>query len=148
MTDVLVAWDADLGAADLVIDGADLAADDGLATAVILSLFTDRRVAEDELPPFETARRGWWGDSLAEDGDEIGSKLWLLAREKRTPAVLVRAEEYAGEALAWLADDDLARAVSVSAAWTGGGWLCLSVAVDLGEGSAREYQFQDVLRAA
>lgn len=149
MTDLLLVWDADRGNADLVVDGADLAFDDGLQTAVIISLFTDRRVAEDELPPGETDRRGWWGDTLNEDPeDRTGSKLWLLARSKQTADVPVKAEEYAEEALAWLVEDGIARAVSAAAEWIARGVLALCIAIALHDGSDREYQFQDVLRAA
>ena len=41
--------------------------------------------------------------------------LWLLAREKRTPAVLARAELYVREALQWLVDDGVASAIAVAA---------------------------------
>ena len=149
MTDLRLVWDAAWGEADLAIDGADLAADDGLETAVIISLFTDRRVEEDELPAGETDRRGYWGDDLNEEpGDLTGSKLWLLSREKETPEVLVRAEEYSLEALEWLVTDGHVRAVQAVASWVRRGVLALCIVLDLRDGSAREYQFQDVRRAA
>lgn len=117
MTDALLAWDGAAYAGDLVIDAAagDLAADgDGLRTAVLVSLFTDRRVEAGELPDGETRRRGWWGDTLAAN-DEIGSRLWLLARAKRTPDTLRRAEGFAREALGWLVEDGAAEEVDVRA---------------------------------
>lgn len=149
MTDLRLIWDVASGAADLTVAGADLDSDDGLGTAVIISLFTDRRVADDELPAGESWRRGYWGDSLNDEpGDETGSKLWLLGRAKQTPAVLVRAEEYAQEALAWLVDDGIARAVAVVAAWIARGVLSLCVTIDMREGGTREFQFADALRLA
>lgn len=104
-------------AADWAVDGASLAQDDGLETAIVISLFTDRRANDDDvLPSGGDDRRGWWGDTFAEvDGDRIGSRLWLLAREKQLPEVLVRAKQYAEEALQWLIDDGIARAVYVTA---------------------------------
>ena len=147
MTDLVLAWDSASGEGDLCIAGADLAADDGLRTAVLVSLFTDRRAAADELPAGDTDRRGWWGDGLGQDQDEIGSKLWLLEREKQTPDVLVRAEAYAREALQWMLDDEVAVAVTVHAEWTRRGELGLRVAIQLPDGSSREFQFEDVLRA-
>lgn len=81
-----------------------------LATAVIVALGTDR-LAEvgDRLPdPDETDRRGWWGDYQAEqiwDGWPVGSRLWLLQREKiegpgsRRGATTVRVEQYIREAI-------------------------------------------------
>ena len=48
-----------------------------LASAVILSLFTDRRAPEGWRPEVAD-RRGWWGDAVApegEDPEETGSHL-------------------------------------------------------------------------
>lgn len=81
-----------------------------LATAVVVALGTDR-LAElsDILPdPDSSDRRGWWGDLDAEeiwDGWPIGSRLWLLQREKITGpsaaqgATVVRVEHYIREAV-------------------------------------------------
>ena len=108
MPDIALAWNNSIGAGDICIVGADLGNDDGLETAVLLSLFTDRRVRPEELPPGVSWRRGWWGDGLNDDQDQTGSKLWLLHRAKRTPDLLVRARGYASEALAWLVGDGVA----------------------------------------
>lgn len=117
-------------AADLRVSGRDLLADDSLYTAVVISLFTDARArAEDELPPELDGedRRGYWGDGL--EGESVGSRLWLLAREKDTARVRARAEQYAREALAWLVSEGLARAVDVTAAHPQGGVCQLAVRV-------------------
>lgn len=116
MTDLLLTWDPAEFAADLSIEANDLAADDGLETAVLLSLFTDREAAPgDVLPEGETDRRGWWGDAFPTvEGDKIGSRLWLLGRAKATPDVLSRAQEYAREALEWLVEDRVALKVDVT----------------------------------
>lgn len=101
---------------DVYMRNDDIATDDGLATAVLCSLFFDRRCEIDELPPGQTDRRGWWGDEFNPDGDDgIGSKLWLLAREKPTPSILARAETYAEESLSWMIQDQVAASVTVSA---------------------------------
>ena len=94
-----------MGAGDICVVGADLKAEEGLDTAIIVSLFTDARVREDELPPGHTWRRGWWGDGVDDEPDITGSKLWLLRREKATQEVLVRARGYIREALAWMLRD-------------------------------------------
>lgn len=81
-----------------------------LATAVVVALGTDRLAqASDELPdPDSNDRRGWWGDLDAEeiwDGWPIGSRLWLLQRQKITGpgaaqgATIVRIEHYIREAI-------------------------------------------------
>ena len=108
---------------DWALKRGDLAPDDGLETAVILSLFTDRRAREDDpLPDGSADRRGWWGDAYppaeARAGQEhIGSRLWLLEREKDTQDVVNRARDYAEEALQWLVDDGIAEHIEVMAGW-------------------------------
>lgn len=88
---------------------------DPLPRAVIISLFTWARAKPaDTLPG--TERCGWWGDSFAPvPGDRIGSRLWLLARTTITAHTVVRAKEYAQEALAWLVADGVASQIIVEA---------------------------------
>jgi phage gp46-like protein len=93
---------------DLVLSGGDLAVEEGLETAVLLSLFTDRRARE--LPEGETDPRGWWAE--AQD-DRWGSQLWTLSRSKLTRANVERARAYALEALAWLTADGILERVEV-----------------------------------
>lgn len=81
-----------------------------LATAIIVALGTDR-LAEpgDRLPdPDDNDRRGWWGDYQAQDiwdGWPVGSRLWLLRREKiegpgsRRGSTTVRVEQYIRECI-------------------------------------------------
>ncbi|MEJ1402584.1 MAG: phage GP46 family protein [Candidatus Sedimenticola sp. (ex Thyasira tokunagai)] len=127
---------------DLALNGADLAVDDSLQTAVILSLFTDRRAEADDIIPDGTDnRRGWWADTLADiEGDRIGSRLWLLSREKDLSEVLARAKEYAEEALQWLIDDGVASAVAVQATSTARGVLALQIRIARPQGDS-EYRF-------
>ena len=101
---------------ELTVENGDFVNDSTFTTALIISLFTDRRAkAEDPLPdPENTDRRGWWADNLAEvQDDRIGSRLWLLSREKTIKDVLIRAKQYAEEALEWLIDDGVAAKVEV-----------------------------------
>lgn len=116
MTDFALTWDNESMTADLSVAGNDLAADEGLETSVMLSLFSDRRAeAGDPLPDGEQDRRGWWADAHpVVEGDRFGSRLWLLARSKATEDVRVRAEEYAREALQWLLDDRVSPRVDVA----------------------------------
>lgn len=120
MSDIALQWDPQALTSDLAIEANDLAQDDGLRTAVVLSLFTDRRAEEGDVLPDNatTDRRGWWADAVAAiEGDKHGSRLWLLSRSKKTPDVLTRAEDYAREALQWLVEDKVAAAVSVAASF-------------------------------
>lgn len=145
MTDIALVWDAAQARADITIAPPDLRRDDGLRTAVAISLFTDALARpDDSIPDGTDDRRGWWGDLPpdGEDPDPIGSRLWLLTREKRTEATRLRAEAYAREALAWLVADDVAAAVEVRAAWAGDRGdqlrLVVTVARRSGEATANE----------
>jgi phage gp46-like protein len=134
--------DERLSGFDVALDAADLATDAGLETAVILSLFVDRRAEPDDaLPDGGEDRRGWWADAWpGVEGDRIGARLWLLAREKETLATLRRAEEYAEEALAWLIEDGVARRVGVTAERVRAGLLGLSVEIQRPDGAAARWQ--------
>ena len=129
--DIRLVWSNAAGGSDVQVELNDLSVDDGLRTAVLLSLFHDRRAEEtDVLPDAGTDRRGWWADSLAEiSGDRIGSLLWLLSRSKNLQEALSRAEEYSREALRWLLEDKVAERVEVSAAAASGNKLELLVEV-------------------
>jgi len=124
MTDLALVWNADAAAADLLLGNGQLATDAGMRTAILISLFSDARAADDEtLPEPGGDRRGWWGDAYARDDrpdagtardvNRIGSLLWLLSRSKITGQVLAQAKQACEEALAWLVRDGIASAVRV-----------------------------------
>lgn len=126
LADLALVWSSATGDADMAMIDSDLASDRGLVTAVLLSLFTDRRAEPDDAPPSGDARdrRGWWADELAEvDGDRIGSRLWLLDRAKRTRETELRAEEYVREALAWMLEDRVVSRIDVEIETTANGLL-------------------------
>lgn len=101
-------WSA---AADWAYAGADepdnvggLANKAALATAVILSLYTDRRCPPDHpLAKYaEGDLRGWWGEDILEPGETVaGSLLWLLERSVVTDEIRLYADAFTREALAW-----------------------------------------------
>lgn len=124
MTDLALAWNAKAAAADLLLGNGQLATDVGMRTAILISLFTDARAADDEaLPELGGDRRGWWGDAFARDArpdagtardvGRIGSLLWLLSRSKITARTLAQAQQACEEALSWLVRDGIASAVRV-----------------------------------
>jgi len=129
---------------DYALDGLGFAEDDGLETAVILSLFTDRRAnADDAIPDGSKDRRGWWGDSFSDvKGDLIGSRLWLLSREKQLPSVLSRAQQYAEESLKWLVDDGVAESAVVVASNPRSGILALLVSITRPGHPVKQYRFE------
>lgn len=99
------------------MSGALLTTGDDLATAILISLFTDRVANPDDVIPDGTSDpRGWWGD--AGETTPIGSRLWLLTREKQTQETLQRAYDYIVEALQWLIDDGVVAKFDVLVEWT------------------------------
>ncbi|MCR1769589.1 phage GP46 family protein [Burkholderia glumae] len=110
--------------------------DDSLCTAVILSLFCDRRADADViLPHNQTDRRGWCGDEFAtpatdaprDESDTWGSHLWLCYVSKSSVDMLERARFAAWESLQWMVRTDVASRVDVIATWTGTGDECLAL---------------------
>lgn len=160
---------------DLAMAGTDLLTDDGLKTAVLISLFTDRRAEPDDALPDDLPGqpgtgnpRGWWGDwyappqlpailgastpfapgTLPVPADRIGSRLWLLSREKQLQSVVAKAQAYCQEALAWLTDNQIAAQVSVDAEIVAPGILGLQIDILEPSGNTQNYQFQYVWGAS
>lgn len=154
---IRLTFDSEIGECDLA-QAVDGGVDEGdeLGTAVLISLFTDRRVGEEELPVVggqtdverSRARGGWWGDAYP-DGDEedaIGSRLWLLTeRGKLLPDAPLRAQAYAIEALDWMIADGVARAVEAVATRNGEGRLDLVITITRTDGSIRTYEVPDAV---
>lgn len=141
--DIALVYDPQAKAFDLSIAEGDLAADSSLETAVLLSLYTDRRALdEDELPDDGTDQRGWWADAYAQRPH--GSRLWLLSREKELGRVLQRAEEYASEALTWITGDRIAESVEVEAIHLRRGVLQLIVRIQRGNSRVLERRYDYV----
>jgi len=149
--DIRISWDVGLMEGDFIFDDSiqDLESDEGLETAVIISLFTDRRAAIDDIlpDPSNPDKRGWWGDLASPyiEGDQIGSKLWLLNREKTLESILVKAKEYAQKALAWLVDDGVAAKVSVETerqGTVGNDRLALKVKIQKYGGNQEVFNFE------
>lgn len=101
-----------VGLIDITQDGHDLLSGRTLDSAIIMSLFTNRRADDgDRLPDYEYSKMGWWSDTY--NNEQIGSRLWLLHREKCTKETLNRAIEYCKESLAWLTEDGVAKSVKL-----------------------------------
>jgi phage gp46-like protein len=99
-----------------------------LATAALISIFTDRASdPNDVIPDGSDDPRGWWGD-LGTDRP-IGSKIWLRMREKQTPAVLAAIKNDITEATRWFVDDRVADAVSVDVEYPGPGLVTCWVTI-------------------
>ncbi len=139
--DIELFWNSTKAHADFQIKDSQLAHEHDIKTAVILSLFTDRRAAEDDKLPFASAgKRGWWGDAL--NTRRIGSRLWLLSREKQLQQVVNRAREYAQEALQWLLDDGVVKVLTVEAENVSFGVLALYVRIERDNTPPASYKFE------
>ena len=116
-------------------DSGDLSTDEGLQTAIILSLFCHARAQEDDEIPDGADPRGWWGDVLAdEDNDRWGSRLWLLFRRKTTQETLRDAKHYVEEALEWLLEDNVAQSIEVDVQRSGTYRMTIDITIQRPEG--------------
>lgn len=94
----------------------DLAVTNGLETAILVSLFTDRRAHESEMRDL-MKRRGWIGDPYSEiargNGDKTGygSGYWLYEQARLNGETERGMYFETLDALKWLSDSDLALAV-------------------------------------
>ena len=121
--------DLDITTGDLRIENGDLALDRGLRSVVLVSLFSDARLPDDqELPTGECSRRGWWAEN---SGSRFGSLLWTVYRGKSIAENAERAREYAIASLEWLREDGIAERVDASASFEGG-VLCLEITITRG----------------
>ena len=102
MIDIKLKNNTQVSGYDIALSGDDIEKENGLESAIIISLFTDMRV---------NGERGFWGDSLA--GESWGSKLWTLSREKLTEQTRIKFENYVKESLQWLIKDKIASSLSV-----------------------------------
>lgn len=159
MSDISLTFDNFTQAGDLLFSGGDIALENPLKTALLISLFSDRQ-APDQLTAQDRAvgvqqpgsavnsalspRHGWWGDGL--DSDLIGSRLWQLKRIVRSgsSSVLREIESVVHEALSWMQADGIADQVGVTASWSTDSNNSVSLSIILtepGAGSGQSYQF-------
>ena len=113
-----------------LLDDGTLDERQALATAVIVALGTDALAERDDIlpDPDSTDRAGWWGDLDASEiwgGWPIGSRLWLLKRDKiedhgaARGATVTRVDRYIREALQPLVDRRIASTFDVKASRVG-----------------------------
>ncbi len=132
---------------DITLNGPDVTTEKGLRTAVMISLFTDARAHDDDvLPGNDNDRRGHWSDYFSDRS--LGSRLWLLEREKQLPQVLQRAKDYADEALQWFIDDGIAQNVNVITDWLSEGRMAIYVTIIKADGDTWQHTFEYELKGA
>lgn len=120
--DIALTFDPVARRLDLALAGGNLVLDQTPVSALLAALLCDRRARRDDdieaasdpaLPPLLDPKRGWWADFMDPLGEALGSRLWLLARAKKSEAVRRFAETAAVEALGPI---EAARGLSISVA--------------------------------
>ena len=93
----------------------DTAANEDLETAILISIMSDCKVLDTELPlqKDRMGLGGWWGDVLV--GYSIGSKIWTLKDRGINENLMSALESYTQEALQWMVDDKLLSSVKPTA---------------------------------
>lgn len=136
MSDIALLYSNDEDVADILINPPGLLVGKELETALIISLFTDRRANDDDDLELNESRRGWWADTFNTiRNDKIGSRLWLLRRAKMTSETLARAREYVLEACRWLLDDNVASSLDVETEFLGSSTIAIQITVTKPSGS-------------
>lgn len=130
-----------------------------LATAVMVALNTDRLALPDDVLPQSTPageirdRRGWWGDLDAGaiwNGWPIGSRLWLMTRDKitdsaaRQGATIEKARRFIAEALDPFVSAKICTSFTTDLRQAGLDRITGTVTLYRGPKSAVALQFQDL----
>lgn len=89
----------------------DIEKTDSFDTALLLSIFCERRASESEVPEPQR-RRGWIGNLYGIV--EYGSKLWLLYQARLTLSTVNRARGYLEQSLSWLTEGGYLKRVVVT----------------------------------
>jgi phage gp46-like protein len=144
--DIKLKYNSDLMEYDIELEdgGSDLIRESGLETAIFISLFTDRRANADDKLHNDGEFKGWWGDRL-EDGDKIGSRLWLIDG-KATQENIRKTEGYIKEALQWIIDDEVAAKFDVIVEHSGDRLDC-EIKIYYADGTKESFKYIDLWEA-
>lgn len=103
---------------DITVDqDGDLGNGDFLDTAILYSIYGERRASESEVP-ISSNRRGWIGNEGKDF--ENGSKVWLFEQARRTQSNLNELAGALQDALEWMVDDGLLERVTARTFIEGG----------------------------
>jgi len=96
-----------------IVDG-DFESVDGFDTAILMSLFIDKRANQAEVSE-SSLRRGWIGNEQNDDEDyEVGSKLWLLDQARLNQDSVNRAIDFTRDGFIWMIEDSQVKDVQVT----------------------------------
>ncbi len=118
----------------------DILTADSFDTAIIVSLFTDRRAGASEVGASRN-RRGWIGNEST-PGIEMGSKLWLFEQARNGIDTMNGLADAAQAAIQWLVDDGFAVAVSATATPSNVSLATLSILIERVPGEVERRDFE------
>ncbi len=127
--DAVLRIDIRTGLYDISIDDdGGIEVDDFFDTAILYSIYGERRANEREVVP-PNLRRGWIGNIHSRSDFENGSKLWLFEQARLNRSIMNRIADEARKALQWLVDDGLAESIDGAEVITRNGIIFLSVTI-------------------
>ncbi len=108
----------------------DFVSDDTLNNPTNVSILTDSRADESEVP--EASKRGGWSGNeiYAQIGHEMGSKLHLVKQRRFNEETKNISRDYVKKSLQWLVDDGIVEQVNVDATLIFGNPNRLEIAID------------------
>lgn len=92
---------------DISIANGDVVMDQSFDTAIVISLFSNARADENEVPK-PSNRQGVWYSP------DVGSKLWIALTSRKTNDTLNKARDYTKSCLQWLIDDGYLKNIEVN----------------------------------
>lgn len=143
--DIKFIWNETFLEGDLELNNGDLTREEGLSTAILISLFTDARADDDDDIDDPNDRRGWWGDMVSDT--PIGSKLWQFDRAKTTQTNITKFKKTIEDSLQWLIDDGVAAEITVDvyrSGTEGNDRLNFEIKIYQTDGNQTAYKFDDL----
>jgi len=115
MAFVDILLEKDNGFYDLAFDNGDLKSTQGFTSALLMSIFCERRATASEVAD-PSKRRGWWGNAFLGFTDfQIGSKLWLLSQARADQVTLNNSITFSSNAVEWFKEDKYIDKANVTA---------------------------------
>lgn len=106
---------------DISFTNGDFTLTNGLDTALLMSVYGEKRANSSEVP-VQYLQRGWWGNLFNDvENYEVGSKLWLLYQARRNQDTLNRGITYLNDGFKWLLQDTFIDRVEVTGEITNNG---------------------------
>lgn len=96
-----------------IADNGDLEMIDGFDTALLMSIFCERRAdASEVIDP--KLRRGDWSNELNDiEGHEVGSKFWLIDQARNNQDAFNIGLDALNDGFNWMLEDDLVKSVEI-----------------------------------